>query len=323
MPMNGSFNQHTVVQARSESPTLGLEEDEDASAMLAALDIKRSPSKIRRLAPPQPASPLTRLPLPSPPLSDFSASTPNLTHGRLGQHSRRGSVSSSDVTSLATPVGSLSGSSVRESSILPRGSNSTFESSARGSASSSYYGRPLDTLPENGRRLVPGLSKIPSVSWKDYQIHRSDAGVAPPSAYSSHKAQVNSAQGTYQMEGRMPVLDQRSPSLKTRPQVPSPVKVEQGQDNSYLPYLGSEKAKHLSANTECSSSSSYSTDSRTKVDTIVLGNRASTVSGLTDFHFHLDDSSSTTTNDLSRFETGSSGSTGTSSKAMAKKEKQA
>lgn len=317
--MNGSFTQHTVVQARSESPTLGLDDDEDASAMLAALDIKRSPSRAKRLAPAPPGPALTRSPLPAPPSTSFSVSTPDLTHHRFGHHSRRGSLSSSDATSVATPAESLNGNSVRESTLLPRGSHSTLDSSSRGSASS-QYGRQLETLPEDGRRYAPGLSKTPSTSRKDYQVHHLGSEAAPPSAFSSHQAQVISALGSYQMDGRMPVPDKRLPSVNAHQHVQGPTRTHQGQNHSYLPYLGNGKDKHLSANTECSTSSSYSADSHRKVGSIVVADTASTVSGLTDFHIHLDSSSSI--NNLSRFDTGSSGST-KNSQALAKKEKKA
>lgn len=290
--------------------------------MLAALDIKRSPSRAKRLAPPPPCPPVPRMPLPTPPssasASAYGGSMPDLTHQRSGQHSRRGSISSSEAASLATPAESLAGTSVRESTLLPRGSYSTFDSSSRGSASS-QYGRGLETLPEDGRRMGPsqGQGKISSSSRQDYQLHQLDTTV-PPSAYSSHQAQIISALSTYQMEGRMPVPDHRSPSINGRPQ--APVQAQQKTQSSYLPYLGSDRSKHLSSTTESSSASNYSTNSHRKVNSIVTADTASTVSGLTDYHIHLDSPSSNT---LSRTETGSSGSTGTSSQALAKKEKKA
>ena len=161
------------------------------------------------------------MPLPPPPPS---ASSHN--------HSRRGSLTSSEATSLsmslATPAESLAGSSIRESSIFPRAPGSV---DSRGSSQSSQgqgqYGKGLPTLPEDTH-----LDRLTSTSRKEYSIHQPQAdpysqhsGGAPPSAYSSHQAQIIQALSTYQMDGRMPVTIpqpgplssrvQRSPSLNS------------------------------------------------------------------------------------------------------------
>jgi hypothetical protein len=306
--MNGSFTTHSAqIQARSESPTLGLEEEEDASAMLAALDITRPPPRPTRAAPPVP--PMARLPLPTPPSSAHS-SVPDLGHYRsTNTLSRRGSITSSEATSLATPCPSLSGSSNRESTLLPRGSYSTLDS--RGSGSS-QYGKGLETLSENGSgRGGFGLNKSNSMK-KDYQLHHVDSTAPPPSAYSSHQAQIISALSTYQMEGRMPVSENQ---LRRQQSQVGP----HTQTTSHLPYLANDKMRHLSMNTD-SSSSSYSSNSHghKSMGSIVTSD---TASAITDYNVHL--ASSVNLSNLSRTETGGSGSTGTSSKKQLKEEKKA
>jgi len=308
--MNGPFTAHSaIIQARSESPTLGLEEEEDASAMLAALDITRPPPRPTRAAPPLP--PIAKLPLPTPPSSAHS-SVPDLGHYRsTNTISRRGSITSSEATSLATPCPSLNGSSIRESTLLPRGSHSTLDSRASGS---SQYGKGLETLSENGSgsgRGGYGLNKSNSMK-KDYQLHHFDSTAPPPSAYSSHQAQVISALSTYQMEGRMPVSENQ---LRRQNSQAS----QQTQGSSHLPYLANDKMRHLSMNTD-SSSSTYSSNGHghKSMGSIVTSDAASAI---TDYNVHL--ASSVNLSNLSRTETGGSGSTGTSSKQQMKDEKKA
>jgi len=294
--------------------------------MLAALDIKRTPSRPSRSAPAPPLPAMARLPLPAPPPSAHS-SVPDLGHYKSNTTlSRRGSITSSEATShLATPCPSLSGSSQRESSLLPRGSYSTLDS--RGSASS-QYGRGLETLSENGSTRGTGngvLGKSNSMK-KEYQLHSIDSTAPPPSAYSSHQAQIISALSTYQMDGRMPVpngqnqqTQSSSTSLNLRhPQGQVGQQGQQSQSSSHLPYLSNDKLRHLSMNTD-SSTSSYSSNGHgqghKKMGSIMS---ADTASINTDYNVHLASSIN-----LSRTETGGSGSTGTSSKQQEKAEKKA
>jgi hypothetical protein len=267
----------------------------------------RPPPRPTRAAPPVP--PMARLPLPTPPSSAHS-SVPDLGHYRSNNTlSRRGSITSSEATSLATPCPSLSGSSNRESTLLPRGSYSTLDS--RGSGSS-QYGKGLETLSENGSaRGGFGLNKSNSMK-EDYQLHHVDSTAPPPSAYSSHQAQIISALSTYQMEGRMPVSENQ---LRRQQSQVGP----HTQTTSHLPYLANDKMRHLSMNTD-SSSSSYSSNSHghKSMGSIVTSD---TASAITDYNVHL--ASSVNLSNLSRTETGGSGSTGTSSKKQLKEEKKA
>jgi len=148
---------------------------------------------------------------------------------------------------------------------------------------------------------------------KDYQLHHVDSTAPPPSAYSSHQAQVISALSTYQMEGGMPVSGNQ---LRRQQSQTS----HQSQSLSHLPYLANDKMRHLSINTDSSSSSSYSSNGhgRKSMGSIVTSD---TASAITDYNVHL--ASSVNLSNLSRTETGGSGSTGTSSKQQLKDEKKA
>ena len=285
--------------------------------MLAALDIKRTPSRPHRAAPAPPLPAMARAPLPTPPSSHHSEGVPEMGHYSTSHRtlSRRGSITSSEATSLATPPASLSGTSIRESTLLPRGSYSTLDS--RGSTSS--QGRGLHTLSENGDGPQGGLGKSNSTSRKEHQLHHIDSTAPPPSAYSSHQAQIISALSTYQMEGRMPIPDRNATQTLRHPQGQVEQSSTQNQSQSRLPYLGSDASKHLSMNTD-SSRSSYSSHGHTggghqKMGSIMSSDTASFV---TDYNIHLSSSSN-----LSRTETGGSGSTGTSSKQQLKDEKKA
>jgi hypothetical protein len=283
--------------------------------MLAALDIKRTPSRPHRAPPPLPA--MARLPLPTPPSSAHS-SVPDLGHYQpTNTLSRRGSITSSEATSLATPCPSLSGSSNRESSLLPRGSYSTFDSRA---SAQSQYGRGLETLSENGSTRS-GLGKSNSLK-KEYQVHHVDSTAPPPSAYSSHQAQIISALSTYQMEGRMPIPSQTQSTTSLNPRHPQGQVGQQNQvqsqSTSHLPYLANDKLRHLSVNTDSSSSSYSSQGGHKKMGSIISSDTASVI---TDYNVHL--ASSVNLSSLSRTETGGSGSTGTSSKQQQKEEKKA
>jgi hypothetical protein len=155
------------------------------------------------------------------------------------------------------------------------------------------------------------LNKSNSIK-KDYQLHHVDSTAPPPSAYSSHQAQIISALSTYQMEGRMPVSENQ---LRRQQSQVGP----HTQTTSHLPYLANDKMRHLSMNTD-SSSSSYSSNSHghKSMGSIVTSD---TASAITDYNVHL--ASSVNLSNLSRTETGGSGSTGTSSKKQLKEEKKA